>query len=162
MGRPQNCRRVKYIPECDFYKPRGVPLSSCEILNLSLDELEAVRLADKEGLYQEKAAEHMNISRQTFGRILESAHRKIAEALVGGMALKIEGGKIDMTGKRVFKCVECSHTWELPYGTGRPQTCPECKSDDIHRVDHGRGRGMSKNARRNHAGCRQQSKGNNA
>jgi len=63
-----------------------------EAVNLRVDELEAVRLADFEGLYQEAAAEKMHISRQTFGRILESAHKKIADALVNGKALSIEGG----------------------------------------------------------------------
>ena len=64
-----------------------------EAVNLTVDELEAVRLADLEGLYQEAAAEKMRISRQTFGRILESAHKKIADALVNGKALSIQGGE---------------------------------------------------------------------
>jgi predicted DNA-binding protein (UPF0251 family) len=61
-----------------------------EEVNLSLDELEAIRLADYEGLYHEQAAEKMNISRPTFGRILNEARRKLAEVLVDGKALKIE------------------------------------------------------------------------
>ena len=64
---------------------------------LTEDEWEAVRLADQEGLYQEQAAERMNISRQTFGRIIDSAHKKIADALVNGKALVIEGGTVEMT-----------------------------------------------------------------
>jgi predicted DNA-binding protein (UPF0251 family) len=67
-----------------------------EVVNLTVDELEAVRLADLEGLYQEAAAEKMRISRQTFGRILESAHKKIADALVNGKALSIEGGDVQI------------------------------------------------------------------
>jgi ArsR family transcriptional regulator len=63
---------------------------------LSVDEFEAIRLADLEGFYQELAAKKMSVSRQTFGRILESAHRKVAEALVRGKALKIEGGETIM------------------------------------------------------------------
>ena len=55
--------------------------------------MEAIRLADLEGMYQEHAAENMGISRQTFGRIIESAHKKVAEALIKGKALRIEGGK---------------------------------------------------------------------
>jgi len=62
---------------------------------LTVDEFEAIRLADLEGLYQEQAAEKMNVSRQTFGRILESAHKKIADALVHGKALSIQGGPIE-------------------------------------------------------------------
>jgi len=61
---------------------------------LGLDEFEAVRLADYEQLYQEEAAARMNISRQTFGRIIEAAHKKIADVLINGKALKIEGGDI--------------------------------------------------------------------
>lgn len=87
---------MAYLPQVTFYKPRGVPLSVLQHINLTVDELEAVRLADLEGLYQEQAAEKMNISRQTFGRILESAHKKIADALVNGKALSIEGGPIEL------------------------------------------------------------------
>lgn len=67
-------------------------MSALQEIGLSLDEFEAVRLADLEGLYQEEAAQKMNISRQTFGNILTTAHRKIADALVNGKALKIAGG----------------------------------------------------------------------
>jgi len=99
MPRPCNCRRVCCVPSVKYYKPRGIPLSALEQVNLTYDEYEAIRLADFEGLYQENAAQRMNISRQTFGRILESAHRKIADALVNGKALSIGGGtvKIDNT-----------------------------------------------------------------
>ena len=67
-----------------------------EYVALTVDELEAIRLADLEGLYQEQAAAHMNVSRQTFGRILEAAHKKVAEALVHGKALSIEGGSFEV------------------------------------------------------------------
>jgi predicted DNA-binding protein (UPF0251 family) len=65
-------------------------------VNLTVDELEAIRLADLQGLYQEQAARKMNVSRQTFGRILESSHKKIADALVNGKALSIKGGSIEL------------------------------------------------------------------
>ena len=87
MPRPRHCRRVGCLPQADFYKPRGIPLSVLQHVNLTVDELEAIRLADLLGLYQEQAAQKMNISRQTLGRILESAHKKIADALVNGKAL---------------------------------------------------------------------------
>jgi len=100
MPRPRNFRRVGCLPAATYYKPRGTPLAMLQCVNLTVDEIEAVRLANLEGLYQEKAAEKMNISRQTFGRILESAHKKIADALVNGKALSIEGGvfKLDESG----------------------------------------------------------------
>lgn len=96
MPRPRHCRRIAYLPQATFYKPRGVPLSVLQRITLTVDELEAVRLADLQGLYQEQAAEKMNVSRQTFGRIIESAHKKIADALVNGKALSIEGGIVEL------------------------------------------------------------------
>jgi len=82
------------MPDNNYFKPRGVPTVDLEEVVLSLDEFEAVRLADYEQLYQEEAAVKMNISRQTFGRIINEARRKIADILVNAKALKIEGGKI--------------------------------------------------------------------
>jgi len=93
MSRPRNFRRVGYLPQSSFFKPQGVPLSVLEHIALTVDELEAIRLTDLEGLYQADAAEKMKVSRQTLGRILESAHKKIADALVNGKALSIEGGQ---------------------------------------------------------------------
>jgi len=139
MVRPINCRRVGSMPQSDYFKPRGIPLSMLEEVLLTVDEFEAVRLADLEGLYQEQAAEKMNVSRQTFGRIIESAHKKVAEALVQGKALKIEGGEFEMAAMRKFRCGDCQHSWELPYGTGRPENCPSCKSGNIHRAQEDRG-----------------------
>jgi predicted DNA-binding protein (UPF0251 family) len=133
------------MPQSNYFKPRGVPLAALEEVALTVDEFEAIRLADLEKLYQEDAAGRMRISRQTFGRIIDSAHRKVAEALVECKALKIEGGEISMAEiTRKFKCYDCQHTWELPYGTGRPNSCPSCKGENIHRaegVGKGSGRG---------------------
>ena len=146
MARPRNCRRVGSMPGSDYFKPRGIPLSMLEEVTLAVDEFEAIRLADLEGLYQEQAAKKMNVSRQTFGWIIESAHKKVAEALVQGKALKIEGGEFKMALMRKFRCEECQHSWELPYGTGRPANCPSCKSGNIHRAQEDRGcaRGFGK------------------
>ena len=67
---------------------------------MTLDEFEAMRIADLDGLYQEQAAEQMNVSRPTFSRIIDVAHRKMADALVHGKALRIEGGPVEMKGRR--------------------------------------------------------------
>ena len=99
MPRPCRCRRIRCSPDTNYFKPRGIPLDMLEEVNLALDELEAVRLADLEGLYQEDAAKKMNISRQTFGNIVNSAHKKIADALLNGKALKIEGGVVERVKK---------------------------------------------------------------
>jgi len=82
------------MPDRNYFKPRGIPVSELEEVSLSLDEFEAIRLADYEQLYQAEAAKRMNISRQTFGRIIEEAHKKIADVLIKGKALKIAGGEI--------------------------------------------------------------------
>ncbi len=92
MARPCRCRRIRCSPDTTYFKPRGIPLDMLEEINLTLDELEAIRLANFEGLYQEEAAKRMDISRQTFGNIIDSAHKKIADALLNGKALKISGG----------------------------------------------------------------------
>ncbi len=139
MARPRNCRRVGSMPESNYFKPRGIPLSMLEEVILTVDEFEAIKLADLENLYQEQAAEKMNVSRQTFGRIIDSAHKKVADALVKGKALKIEGGEFEMAAMRKFRCYDCQHSWELPYGTGRPENCPSCKSGNIRRAERGRG-----------------------
>jgi predicted DNA-binding protein (UPF0251 family) len=94
MPRPCRCRRIRCKPDTNYFKPRGIPLDELEEVSLALDELEAVRLADWEGLYQEDAAKKMNISRQTFGNIINSAHKKIADVLLNAKALKIEGGVV--------------------------------------------------------------------
>jgi uncharacterized protein len=94
MPRPKCCRHVCGVPDKNYFKPRGIPASELEEVVLNLDEYEAIRLADYEQLYQEEAATRMNISRQTFGRIIETSHHKIADVLVHGKALKIEGGEV--------------------------------------------------------------------
>jgi len=106
MARPRNCRQVGFMPESSYFKPRGIPISMLEEVILNVDEFEAIRLADLENLYQEQAAEKMKVSRPTFGRIIGSAHKKVAEALVTGKALKIEGGEFEMAAMRKFKCYD--------------------------------------------------------
>lgn len=94
MPRPCKCRRVRCRPGAVYFKPRAIPLSMLEEVVLTIDELESMRLADLEGLYQEAAAGKMMISRQTFGNIIARAHKKVADALVNSKALKIEGGAV--------------------------------------------------------------------
>ena len=93
MPRPKKYRCIKCKPDSNYFKPRGIPLVDLEEVLLTLDEIEAIRLADFEGLYHEAAAVKMKISRQTFGRILSGAHKKVAECLIKGKALKIETDK---------------------------------------------------------------------
>ena len=133
MPRPMKVRRIRCNPETNYFKPRGIPITELEEVILSGDELEALRLADFEGLYQEEAAVEMNISRQTFGNIIHSARRKIADALMNGKAVKIQGGVIAMDEKR-FHCQACQHEWTLPIGSARHTACPTCQSQNIFRI----------------------------
>lgn len=94
MVRPKCQRHICGTPDRNYFKPRGIPADQLEEVLLNLDEFEAIRLADYEHLYQEAAAVQMNISRQTFGRIIESAHQKVADALINGKALNIESGEV--------------------------------------------------------------------
>ncbi|PKN37008.1 MAG: hypothetical protein CVU62_13020 [Deltaproteobacteria bacterium HGW-Deltaproteobacteria-2] len=96
MPRPKCRRNIGGMPDKNYFKPRGIPTVDLEEIVLNLDEFEAIRLADYEQLYQEEAAAKMNISRQTFGRIIEAAHKKIADVLLHGKALKIEGEEVNL------------------------------------------------------------------
>jgi predicted DNA-binding protein (UPF0251 family) len=138
VARPFKCRCVGCTPASNYFKPRGIPLTSLEEVNLTMDEFEAIRLADLEGLYQEAAAERMKVSRQTFGNIISSAHKKTAEAIVGAKALRIEGGVVEILDRH-FVCYECGNEWAVPCGSGRPEECPKCRSNNIYRQPQDRG-----------------------
>ena len=100
MPRPFCPRRVAGRPAVSIFKPIRIPVDQLEEVVMTLDEFEAIRLADLEGLYQEEAAAAMSVSRPTFSRIIESAHRKIADALVHGKALRMEGGPVHLDARR--------------------------------------------------------------
>lgn len=89
MVRPIKPRRILFNPNVTYFKPRAIPLSMLEEVRLAIDELEAIRLCDFKGLKQTTAAKKMKISQSTLGRILTSARKKIAKALVEGKAIKI-------------------------------------------------------------------------
>jgi uncharacterized protein len=89
MARPHCPRHISHSPPSDYYKPAGIPLRDLEEVELAADELEALRLADAEGLYHTEAAKLMGVSRQTFDRIVKKARMNVASALCGGKALRI-------------------------------------------------------------------------
>ncbi|HML55946.1 MAG TPA: DUF134 domain-containing protein, partial [Solidesulfovibrio magneticus] len=99
MPRHRQHRRVASAPTATFFKPQGVPLREADAVVLPVEGLEALRLADLEGLCAEAAAEAMGVSRHTFGRVLAEARRAAATALVGGLALRIEGGSYRLAGE---------------------------------------------------------------
>jgi uncharacterized protein len=127
MTRPKCCRKIAVLPEVRHYLPNGESASLKGEVILSLDELEAIRLADFEELYQENAAAKMGISRQTFGRIIESAHKKIADSILHGKALKIDGGNVSVRKSAMQKCRKCSSQFERVCGKKRETECPICQ-----------------------------------
>lgn len=96
MPRPRKCRLVANQPRADYFKPRGVPLSAMEEVTLPVEGLEALRLADVEGMEQQEAAQRMGVSRPTFSRVLAQARAAVSQALVHGWALRIEGGDFQL------------------------------------------------------------------
>ncbi len=90
-GRPKQCRRIRHALVASHFAPN---FCKGESVDLGLDELEALRLTDLEELYQVDAAQMMNVSRQTLGRILKSAHKKVADSLINGKRINIHGGNV--------------------------------------------------------------------
>jgi len=96
MPRPKKPRFVSAYPNIAAFVPQGIPITG-EVM-LSVEELEAIRLSDFEHLDQESAASLMQVSRQTYGRILYAARSIVGEALITGKALQIAGGNYAMRG----------------------------------------------------------------
>jgi len=148
MVRPRKKRMVDFKPGVTYFKPRAIPLSELEEIELTFDELEALRLSDLENLNQTSAAEKMDVHQSTFQRTLTRAREKISDALVNGKAIKIQGGEYKMPGGdgtgpisqgrrqgygagQVGKCVclACGHTEN--HVRGQPcniKKCPKCNT----------------------------------
>ncbi len=101
MVRPRHCRKVEYEPQVTYFKPAGIPVVDLEETILTVDEFEAIRLKDLECLEQEECAKKMAISQPTFHRLIVSARGKIADAMVHGKAIKIEGGNFKMVCRKM-------------------------------------------------------------
>ncbi len=129
MSRPPKCRRVNFVPAVTYFKPAGIPLRVLDEVCLTVEEAEAIRLKDLEDLDQEQSAAKMNISRPTFQRVLESARKKMADALLGGKAIRIEGGNFELAPLH-FTC-PAGHEWDVPFKVAleKPsQSCPVCNT----------------------------------
>jgi len=124
MPRPFKCRRVCLTPGSACFTPAEAPAPRTETVVLTLDEFEALRLADLLGRQQEEAAAEMKISRQTFGNILRSARRKMADFITGGKTLQIAGGEVRVA-KKHFHCRHCGESGEQPLAAPRG-LCPRC------------------------------------
>jgi predicted DNA-binding protein (UPF0251 family) len=95
---------VAAMPDATYFKPAGIPLLYLNEIRLSVEEAEALRLKDLEGLEQAEGAVSMGVSRPTFQRILSSARKKVADALLNGKAIKIEGGHFQIDARRLCCC----------------------------------------------------------
>ena len=129
MSRPHKKRRVCFTPSFTLFKPAGVPIKKTEIVELRLDELEAMRLANLEGLYQEDGAKRMNTSRATFGRILTDARRKVTDAIINGKPISVEGGNVSFCEGGDDGCENAANC------TYRKNNEEKIASDDENAVD---------------------------
>lgn len=128
MSRPYKPRIVSAMPKFTFFKPTGIPVSMLEEINLTVDELEALRLKDLEGLEQNECAARMNIAQSTLQRILVSAHEKVARAIVEGKALRIHGGPYAIKGEKICgRCRRHRLGFKVPGPVGKD--CPVCGED---------------------------------
>ncbi|MEA3428897.1 MAG: DUF134 domain-containing protein [Thermodesulfobacteriota bacterium] len=135
MVRPRKNRIVAFDPDVNYFKPRGIPMVELQEVCLTVDECESIRLADLLDMSYEEAGKHMEVSRATFGRIVQQARKIIADALINGKAINIEGGNYRINEEeRIFMCCKCNNKWEEPWGTGMPHRCPSCDHDKYLRV----------------------------
>ncbi|QSH41635.1 DUF134 domain-containing protein [Lentisphaerota bacterium ZTH] len=127
MPRPFKNRKIGGCFKTDYYKPQGVPLSMLSEVELTVDEMEAIRLADLESLYQNDAAEKMNVSRQTFGNIVKKARQKIADALINGKAIRVISAGRSYSDS-MLRCGKCGLLWKKT--RNEQKNCPECESPE--------------------------------
>jgi len=126
MARPKKYRKINCNPAVLYFKPQGIPMSVLDEIILEPDELEAIRLADLLGLSQEESAEKMNISRATFGRIINSAHLKVADGILNGKALHISGDLAEKLSKTLWVvCKSCGKKMKVKRDELSDE-CPEC------------------------------------
>jgi predicted DNA-binding protein (UPF0251 family) len=137
MPRPKNNRIVNEPPLFTEFKPVGIKGSELERISFALDEFEAIRLADFIGMSQEEAAEEMGISRPTFSRLIEQARKKVADFLLSGKVLTIEGGDIHFKFN-VIKCRNCGNMFKTNIDSP-VETCPACGSENL--INHAGGFG---------------------
>ena len=139
MPRPKNKRIVYEPPLFTEFKPIGIAGRSLEQVSLSLDEFEAVRLADYNGFSHEEASEEMEISRSTFTRLIEKARKKMADFVMNGKILTIEGGNVHFRNN-IIQCLDCGHMFKTKIGMSIIE-CPSCKSKKVLNLAGGFGHG---------------------
>ncbi len=145
MPRPQNNRIVNEPPLFTEFKPVGVNRPDLDQVLLSLDELEAFRLADKLGFSHANAADEMEISRSTFTRLIEKAREKVADFIINGKMLTVEGGNIHFR-KNIIRCNKCGYMFKININNMITE-CPACHSHDLINLAGGFGHGKCCNNR---------------
>ena len=145
MPRPKSNRIVHEPPVFTEFKPIGVKAMTLDLVKLSLDELEAIRLADFTGLSQEEAAEEMEISRPTFTRLIEEARKKIADFILNGKLLNVDGGNIHFRNN-IIKCQNCGQMFRTHFDEEISE-CPSCHSNNLLNLAGGFGHGKCCNHR---------------
>jgi predicted DNA-binding protein (UPF0251 family) len=132
MRGPYRKRRIHQPPYFQNFKPSGIPRKMLRTITVTVDEYEAIRLADYQGLEHLQAAEKMAISRPTFTRLIEKARHKIARALVDGMELVFEGGNIEFENA-LRRCLDCGDKQINPYSQDIAE-CSECGSKNVQDI----------------------------
>lgn len=136
MARPPKKRYVKHRVSYRDFGPLdlegGYSRDESMVVPLTVDQLEAMRLADLEGMSHNDAAEFMKVSRQTFGRIIEQARQAVTLALINGKVLKLDWDTNIEFIDREVKCIECGHEWMLASDDEDDVVfCRECGSNEI-------------------------------
>jgi predicted DNA-binding protein (UPF0251 family) len=139
MPRPQSDRIVQEPPLFSDFKPMGVKGQDLGQILLTLDEFEAIRLADQAGLSHATAADEMGISRSTFSRLIEKARKKIADFIIQGKILTIEGGSVHFRNN-ILKCQSCGHMFKINI-IKTVAECPTCQSGNLINLAGGFGHG---------------------
>ena len=139
MSRPKNERIVHNPPLFNEFKPAGYGAKMLKRQVLSLDEFEAIRLADSVGLSHIEAAGEMEMSRSTFTRLIELARKKVSDFLIQGNLLIIDGGNIHFRNN-IIKCLDCGHMFKINFETTLTE-CPECHSANLLNLAGGFGHG---------------------
>ncbi|MEW6388020.1 MAG: DUF134 domain-containing protein [Thermodesulfobacteriota bacterium] len=129
MPRPKKCRWVERVPGVTFFKPQGIPLRHLEHVVITVDELEALRLSDHLSFSHEEVAKQMQVSRPTITRMLARAHRTVADALVHGKAIRIEGGDYQLENLGPG-CPKCGFRGEAFKNGELPAVCSNCDAQD--------------------------------
>jgi predicted DNA-binding protein (UPF0251 family) len=140
MARPQDNRMVHEPPLFTHFKPTGIKGRELEEIFLTLDEFEAVRLADYKGFSHAEAADEMEISRSTFTRLIEKSRKKIASMIIEGKLLSIDGGSIHFR-KNILQCQDCGHMFKINISAAITK-CPACESGNLINLAGGFGHGL--------------------